>query len=195
MKKYLILSMLMIAVVGVQAQSVQVGIKGALNFSNLKSDNDQWLSSSNRTGYQVGVWTRFGNIIHVQPELYLSGKSSQIEFAENSGNVKADVSFTSLDLPVLLGTRLGFGPVALRLQAGPMMSFVVDKNIGEAFSSIADFDNYKNNSLNIVAGAGVDIGKIRGDLRYERSMNSLSKDSTPDQKLGVWSIGVGLRLF
>lgn len=187
--------MLMIAVVGVQAQSVQVGIKGALNFSNLKSDNDQWLSSSNRTGYQVGVWTRFGNIIHVQPELYLSGKSSQIEFAENSGNVKADVSFTSLDLPVLLGTRLGFGPVALRLQAGPMMSFVVDKNIGEAFSSIADFDNYKNNSLNIVAGAGVDIGKIRGDLRYERSMNSLSKDSTPDQKLGVWSIGVGLRLF
>ncbi len=195
MKKYLVLFVFLSAAIGVNAQSAQIGIKGALNFTQLKSDNDQWLSSSNRAGYQVGIWTRFGNIVHIQPELYLTGKSSQIQFEATGGNVTADVSFTSMDLPVLLGTRVGLGPVALRLQAGPMMSFIVDKNIGEAFNSIADFDNYKNNSLNFVGGVGLDIGKIRTDLRYEGSMNSLTNDSAPDQRAGVWSIGVGLRLF
>lgn len=189
-------------VLGVQAQSqsvAQFGIKGALNFSKLKSDDDRILSSANKTGYQVGIWTRFGGAVHVQPELYLTGKSSNADYLEDngSGNLKADVTFTSLDLPVLIGSRVGVGPLAIRFQAGPLVSFVVDKKIGDALQEVTNFNNYKNNSFSVVGGVGLDIGKIRTDLRYEHALSNLTKDEAgvADQRINVWTLGIGLRLF
>src|SRR5690554_1359076 len=147
-KRILIMAILLLSVVGLQAQTVpgfQLGLKGAWNFSTLKSDDNVWLSSSTKTGYQLGIWTRIGGVVHVQPELYLTGKSSEASFQDNGGSVTADMSFTTLDLPVLLGSRVGLGPVALRFQAGPLVSFVVDKNIGEALEQVLDVNDYKNN--------------------------------------------------
>lgn len=177
------------------AQSFQLGIKGGLNFSKLKSDEGVFLSSSNKVGYQVGLYTRFGGLIHLQPELYLTGKSSQAEVALNGTNFKSEVNFTNLDLPILLGTRIGVEGVGIRLQAGPLFSFVVDKSVGESLEQVIDPDSYKNTVIQFVGGIGVDIGRLRGDLRYEGSMNSLTKSSSPEQKMGVFSVGVGYRLF
>lgn len=197
-KRILIMAILLLSVVGLQAQTVpgfQLGLKGAWNFSTLKSDDNVWLSSSTKTGYQLGIWTRIGGVVHVQPELYLTGKSSEASFQDNGGSVTADMSFTTLDLPVLLGSRVGLGPVALRFQAGPLVSFVVDKNIGEALEQVLDVNDYKNNAFALVGGVGLDIGKLRGDIRYEHAMNSISGDNAPDQRLNVWTVGIGLRLF
>lgn len=197
MKKFsLILIFVVVATIGVQAQGMfQFGIKGAFNYTNLKSEDNRWLSSDNKTGYQVGIWTRIGGVIHVQPELYLTGKSSEAVFELNSNDVKADVNFTSLDLPILLGTRVGLGPVGLRFQGGPLVSFVVDKKVGDALENVIDIDEYKDNTVALVGGVGLDIGKFRADVRYEHAMNSLTKDSSPEQKLKVWTVGVGIRLF
>lgn len=197
MKKFsLILIFVFVATIGVQAQGMfQFGIKGAFNYTNLKSEDNRWLSSDNKTGYQVGIWTRIGGIVHVQPELYLTGKSSEAVFEFNSNDVKADVNFTSLDLPILLGTRVGLGPVGLRFQAGPLVSFVVDKKVGDALENVINIDEYKDNTVALVGGVGLDIGKFRADVRYEQAMNSLTKDSSPEQKLKVWTVGVGIRLF
>lgn len=200
MKKLVLLTAIFLGSFAVsQAQSAfQIGIKGGLNFSKLKSDQNEILSSENKTGYQVGIYTRIGNTIHVQPELYLTGKSSRANFVEgNNGSVQGDVSFTSLDLPVLLGTRVGLGPVALRLQAGPLVSFVIDKKIGDAINEIPNFNNYKNNSFALVGGIGVDLGRLRGDLRYEHALDNINKDepSVVGQRINVWTVGVGLRLF
>lgn len=173
----------------------QFGLKGALNFSQLRSDDNRWLSSENKTGYQAGVWARFGGFIHVQPEVYFTGKSSEAKFDFNNGDVKADVNFTSVDVPLLLGSRVGLGPVGVRFQAGPLFSFVVDKNVGDALSQVIDTDAYKNSAVALVGGVGLDIGKLRADVRYEHGMNSLSKDNAPEQKFKGWSVGLGLRLF
>jgi hypothetical protein len=177
------------------AQIFQFGLKGALNYSQLRSDDNRWLSSSNKTGYQAGVWARVGGLIHVQPEVYFTGKSSEANFDFNNSDVKADVTFTSVDVPVLLGTRVGLGPVGLRFQAGPLFSFVVDKNVGDALSQVIDINGYKENTTSIVGGVGLDVGKFRADLRYEHGMTSLSKEGFEDQKFRGWSLGVGLRLF
>lgn len=199
MKKQILTTMaLLFAVASLQAQTVpgfQLGLKGAWNFSTLKSDDDRWLSSSTRNGYQLGIWTRIGGVVHVQPELYLTGKSSEASFENNGGTVEADMSFTTLDLPVLLGSRVGMGGFALRFQAGPLVSFLVDKNIGEALGQVLDVDDYKNNAFSLVGGVGLDIGKLRADLRYEHAMNSISGDNAPDQRMNVWTVGIGLRLF
>jgi hypothetical protein len=200
MKKHSILTLLFVfcATVFAQAQSlpgVQLGIKGALNYSKLKSDDDTWLSSSNKSGYQAGIWARFGGAIHLQPELYVTGKSTEATIVENTGNVQANVNFTTLDLPVLLGSRIGLGPLALRIQAGPVMSIVIDKNIGDALAQVGDFNDYKNQSFGITGGLGVDFGKLRADVRYEQGLSSLSKNDVKNQKMSIWSVGVGLRLF
>lgn len=198
MKKQLLLVAILVGLtfsVHAQSSMFQLGIKGAFNYSNLKSEDNRWLSSDNKTGYQVGIWTRIGNVVHVQPELYLTGRSSEAQFEFNDQDIKADVSFTSLDLPVLLGTRVGIGNVGLRFQAGPMVSFVVDKSVGEALGQIIDADSYKDNAFALIGGVGLDLGKFRADVRYEHAMSSLVKDQVPDQKFSAWSVGVGLRLF
>lgn len=157
MKKFVILGLLITTTIGVtNAQllpTFQFGLKGALNFSTLKTDEGGWLDGSTRTGYQAGVYARIGGAgVHFQPELYFTGKSSKAEFDNpNGGNVTANVTFTSLDLPLLLGTRIGLGPLGVRVQAGPVVSFVVDQGVGEALKSVADFNNYKNQAFAVTA--------------------------------------------
>src|SRR5690606_41807661 len=116
-KQFFTLAAALFIALGVQAQRVpgfQVGLKGALNFSSLKSDDNQWLSSSAKTGYQIGIYTRIGNAIHIQPELYFTGKESDAKFDDQGSSVEAKMSFTTLDLPVLLGSRVGLGNMGLR---------------------------------------------------------------------------------
>jgi hypothetical protein len=70
MKKILLSAAILIAAcISAQAQ-FSLGIKGGVNFSKINTDN---LNSSTRTGYQAGIFARFGSGLYLQPELYLSG--------------------------------------------------------------------------------------------------------------------------
>ncbi|GGC26898.1 hypothetical protein GCM10011386_18720 [Parapedobacter defluvii] len=199
MKKFFITAFLLTsAIVGANAQllpSLQFGVKAGLNFSSLKSDNEKYLDASTRTGYQAGVWARIGGAgVHFQPELYVTGKSSEAKLVEQ--NEEGKVSFTSLDLPLLLGTRIGMGPAGLRIVAGPVVSFVVDKNIANTFTEqVLNVDDYKNQAWAVTGGLGLDISNFRVDLRYEHGLSELSKNDSAPQKLNLWTVGVGYRLF
>jgi len=198
MKKYFIIAFLVTsAYFGASAQllpTFQLGVKAGLNFSNLKSDDGNYFDASTRTGYQAGVWARIGGAgVHFQPELYLTGKSSEARLVEE--NKEGKVSFTSLDLPLLLGTRIGLGPAGLRIVAGPVVSFVVDKNIGDALAQVPEFSEYKNQAWAVTGGLGLDISNFRADLRYEHGLSELSKNESAPQKINLWTIGIGYRLF
>ncbi len=199
MKKLILSIIATLSITVVSAQllpTFQLGLKGALNFSSLKKEG-QWLDKSTRTGYQAGVWARVGGAgVHFQPELYFTGKSTEAAFQESGGNTAtATATFTSLDLPLLLGTRIGLGPVGFRIQAGPVVSFVVDKGLGDALSNVTDVSDYENAAWAVTGGVGLDISKLRVDLRYEQALSDLSKNHSFPQKLGLWSLGVGYRLF
>jgi len=198
MKKYFILVFIFAATVfGANAQllpTFQLGVKAGLNFSNLKSEDGGWLDASTRTGYQAGIWARIGGAgVHFQPELYVTGKSSEAKLVDT--NEEGKVTFTSLDLPLLLGTRIGFGPAGLRIVAGPVVSFVVDKNIGSALSQVPQFSEYKNQAWAVTGGLGLDISNFRADLRYEHGLSELSKNNSAPQKVNLWTVGIGYRLF
>ena len=80
MKKYLLSVALLVAVCISAKAQFSVGIKGGVNFSNINTDN---FNSSTRTGYQAGVFARFGNAFYLQPEVYLSntgGKFVETDF-------------------------------------------------------------------------------------------------------------------
>lgn len=171
--------------------SFQFGIKGGANFSTIKDIN---VEASSRTGYLVGVWARLGGAgFHLQPEMYLTSKGTELSDAEG----KAKVNFTTLDVPILLGTRIGLGPIAARIQAGPLFSFVMSENnkfkdnVGQAF----DFKSYKDQTVALTGGVGVDIMKLRADLRYEHGLSDVFKNNQDNGRLSLWTVSVGYRLF
>lgn len=146
MKKF-ILSLVasMMLVVSANAQlipSLKFGVKGALNFSSLKSEG-KWLNSDTKTGYQAGLWARVGAAgFHVQPEAYFTGKKIKGEYqTENGSTENGTFDLTTIDVPVLLGTRVGLGPIGVRFQAGPVFAFKVSE--GGSLSKYTDFANYK----------------------------------------------------
>ncbi len=200
MKKYFIIAFLVTSTVWVaNAQllpSLQFGLKAGLNFSNLKSEEGGWLDASTRTGYQAGVWARIGGAgVHFQPELYVTGKSTEAKLVDADRDAEGNITFTSLDLPLLLGTRIGLGPAGLRIHAGPVVSFVVDKNIGESLRQVTEFSEYKNQAWAVTGGLGLDISNFRADVRYEHGLSDLSKNSNAPQKVNLWTVGIGYRLF
>jgi len=200
MKKLILVAALLITTsVAALAQlpSFTGGLKAGANYSQLKSDED--LTDANSIlGYQFGVWTRLGGAgIYLQPELYLGSKGGENPIVINGGTeteVNGEVKFTTLDLPVLLGTRFGPNKLNFRLMAGPVISFVVDKSTtaDSAYDSIQD---YKDQALGLQAGAGVDVGNLTVDLRYEAGLSNISKSDKYDQKQNLFHLSLGLKLF
>ena len=171
--------------------SFQFGIKGGLNLSKFSTENT--FSSENSAGYYAGIWTRIGAAgVHLQPELYLSGKNTTLK----SGGLENQVKFTSLDLPVLVGTKIGAAGVGVRLNTGPVVSFILneDQSFGDAASNVFS-GSFKDQAFAWQFGTGVDVGKLSVDLRYEMGLSKLNSAGYPDTKLNMFTLGLGLKLF
>jgi hypothetical protein len=172
--------------------SFQFGIKGGTNLSKLTTDNT--LGSDNRSGYYAGVWARLGAAgIHFQPELYLAGKNTTLT---NAAGLENKVRFTSVDVPLLVGTKIGAAGVGLRLNTGPVVSFILDdkQSFGDAAGSVFQ-GNFKNQAIAWQFGAGFDFGKLGLDLRYEAGLSKIGKSGYNDTKLNLFTLGLALRLF
>ncbi|WP_426669482.1 porin family protein [Mucilaginibacter sp. McL0603] len=191
MKKYLLSVALLIAVCISAKAQFSVGIKGGVNFSQINTDN---LNESTRTGYQVGAFARFGNAWYLQPELYLSSTGGKFSTTDN--NFKAQVNFTNLSVPLLLGHSFGSKDLNFRLMAGPVYTYALSKSqdlSGNFNGAIDDFGHYNNSTLGFQAGGGVDIGPITADLRYEGGLTKINPDF--GQKQHLWALSVGLKFF
>ena len=172
--------------------SFQLGIKAGTNLSKLSTENT--FSSNNRAGYYAGLWARIGAAgIHLQPELYLSGKNTTLK--DNNGQ-ENKIKFTSLDVPILLGTKFGAAGIGLRLNTGPVVSFILDdeQSFGQA-SSNAFNGNFKGQNFAWQFGAGFDFRNLGVDLRYEAGLSKIGKDGYNDTKLGLFTLGLAYKLF
>lgn len=171
--------------------SFQFGVKGGVNLSKFSTENT--FGSDNNAGYYAGIWTRIGAAgIHLQPELYLSGKNTTLK----SGGLENEVKFTSLDVPVLVGTKIGAAGVGFRLNTGPVVSFILneDQSFGDAASNIFS-GSFKDQAFAWQFGTGLDVGKLSVDLRYELGLSKLNSAGYPDTKLNMFTLGLGLKLF
>ncbi|MFD2597868.1 porin family protein [Sphingobacterium corticis] len=165
-----------------------LGLKAGMNFTSLRS-NGNYFDSSTKAGFLAGAYGRVGVLgFHIQPEVYYSSKNTTIE----ANNVSQDVKFSTVDVPILLGTKIGLGPIGARFQAGPLFSFIVDKD------DIRDFGqpiNYRDNFSAIVGGVGVDISKLSLDLRYEHGLGDLNRSGGEKQRLNLWTLALGFQIF
>jgi hypothetical protein len=172
--------------------SFQLGVKAGTNLSKLSTENT--FSSDNRAGYYAGLWARIGAAgIHLQPELYLSGKNTTLM---NNAGEENKIKFTSLDVPILVGTKIGAAGIGVRLNTGPVVSFILDdeQSFGQAAGS-AFKGNFKGQNIAWQFGAGLDLKKLGIDVRFEQGLSKIGKDGYEDTKLSLFTIGLAYRLF
>ena len=148
--------------------SFQLGIKGGVNFSKLSSSGSTF-NTSNRAGYLGGLWARVGALgFNFQPELYLTSKNVEI----SDGGTELKAKFTSIDVPLLFGGKIGAFGLGGRFYTGPLVSFAInkDQSFGSAVGNATSLD-YKDQNYAWVFGAGLDIRSISIDLRYEAGLS------------------------
>jgi len=193
-KLFYILSVALFTASSASAQllpSFQLGAKAGVNLSSFSTENT--LSSESRAGYLAGLWARVGAAgVHFQPELYLTSKNVLIK----NGATTNDAKFTSVDLPLLIGTKVGAVGIGARFNTGPLISFAVNKDqkFGSAVSNATAL-NYKDQNYAWLFGVGLDVQKVSFDLRYELGLNKVSNSAGDQTRINLFNLTVGYRLF
>ncbi len=192
MKKH-VLSVLLLIAVSISAKAqFSLGIKGGVNYSKINSDN---FRTSSVAGYQAGLFARIGGAVYLQPEVYLSSSGGQFDSNDNSYSGK--VTFTDLNVPVLVGLRFGPKNLNFRVMAGPQYISVLNQNQNLSANFNAAYNNfgnaYRKDMLGYQAGAGIDLGPATVDLRYQGDFNNFN--TAYDQHQNLWALSVGFKLF
>lgn len=198
MKKVILTSSLLLMVVTTFAQlpKFTLGLKTGVNLATLKGNVGD---EENRLGYQVGAFARVGGAgFYLQPEAYIGSKGGEFGSIRQDGTVyegDAKVNFTTLDIPVLIGNKFGFEKLNFRIMAGPVVSFLLDKEAKKNYSVATNFSDYKDQTIGLQTGAGVDLGNLSVDLRYEKGLSNIDKSGQYDQKQNLWHFSLGYKLF
>lgn len=208
-KLILILATAFLLIPLADGQIFKIGIKGGLGYSNLNisevtnigsgSDVYDILTGEGVAAYHIGLQTRIKiAMFFVQPELYFNDGGGSVNLVKENGTSELlNLDMKSVNLPVLLGVKLG--PV--RINAGPVGTYVLqDQSIPmEIEGAIEDYTVFtKGLTWGFQAGLGVDISKISIDARYEGSLSALGESVTIggtqfnlDARPSQWVFSVG----
>jgi len=182
MKKVILISLVVLVSLPAFSQ-IKFGLKAGVSTTNLSMADVKTVTSGNTTytvdavtsakyGFHGGAFVRlslFG--IYLQPELLFSTRTNEYTIS-NTTNLQSVTSYTAkqsfnkLDIPVMLGLKLG----PLRINAGPVGSLLI--NSPKALIKDPDYkNNYNKMTIGYQAGVGFDIFNILTfDLRYEGSL-------------------------
>ena len=166
--------------------SFAFGIKGGMNLTSISKTGI--FDASNQAGYLGGVWARFGALgFNFQPEAYVTGKNVTVDGVKQK--------FTSVDVPLLFGGKIGALGFGARFYTGPLVSFAInkDQNYSSAAGNIAHL-NYKDQNYAWNVGAGIDLRSLSVDLRYEAGL-SKQDYGTGSTKINLFNLSLAYKLF
>lgn len=186
-----------------KAQSTfTVGPKVGLNYTKIAGSNITNIEYEYIRTWSAGAFAR-ANLgkLYLQPEAYFNTKGSNLQIQQDpnnqsSGNVNGKIRLSSLDVPLLLGYKLAEGKKKksnIRVYGGPVASFVLKETQNDL--KLLDDNSYEFNKANIgiQAGAGIDIGNLTFDARYETGLNKIN--SYFNQRANVFQVSIGFKLF
>ncbi len=136
------------------------GIKAGLNY-NANGDYFESASAAARNpdrnvGYHIGFFGQIGSSVYLRPELVYTSTKSDYD--------NDDFKMQKLDVPVLLGTKV-IGP--LHVFAGPAFQYILNTK----YDGITINDIKNDFTVGVNIGAGLNLGKLGIDLRYERGFS------------------------
>jgi hypothetical protein len=182
MKKFA--AILFVVLISIPAFSqIKFGLKAGVSTTSLSMPTIKTVASGTTSftvdgltaakyGFHGGAFVRltfFG--VYIQPELLFSTRTNEYTVTNVTNQASpiayvAKQSFNKLDIPVMLGFKLG----PLRLNAGPTGSLLINSP-----KSIITNPDYKNNynrmTIGYQAGLGFDLlSFLTFDLRYEGNL-------------------------
>jgi len=154
--------------------------------------------SNAKVGFQGGLLLRIkiAKLI-IQPEALLSSTGGEVRVSDATTSTVTKQRFTKLDIPVLIGTKLG----PIRLGIGPVASVMLNKPADAIdFSGTSVESKYHKATFGYQVGAGIDLGKhIAIDLKYEGNLSKLGNGVVIggnnykfDSRTHQWILGLGL---
>lgn len=177
------------------AQMFTVGPKVGLTSTkmNIKESANDFMAGDNQIGYHAGVFARVGILgFYVQPEVYFHSVSGSYIDPSQGANNEVNFDRTQIDVPILFGYR--FAKI-FRINAGPVANFAV----GDIDFSNASFsgavEDYRNAAYGYQLGAGIDLGSITLDIRYEGNFNSINSANGEDHRLSHVLFSLGYKIF
>lgn len=137
------------------------GIKAGLNYNAngdyFESAGEAAKDPGRNVGYHVGLFGKFGDRLYLRPELVYT--RTKTDYDGDKFNM------SKLDAPLLIGAKI-IGP--LNLFAGPAFQYILDTE----FDGISINDVESEFSVGMHIGAGLSLGKVGIDLRYERGFSN-----------------------
>jgi hypothetical protein len=191
---------------------VNFGLKAGVSTTNVQMEDVKTLTSGDTEylvnaikaanyGFHAGAFVRFSMLgFYIQPELLFASRTDEYTVADAETPTEETIrkqQFNRLDLPVMIGAKLG--PV--RLNAGPAARLLINS----PKDLITETDDlkamYNDLTFGYQAGIGVDIiKKITLDLRYEGSLqkyqtkieNTAGTSFTLDDRPNAFLLSVGI---
>jgi hypothetical protein len=178
MRKSILLSLLLIAVIQLSAQ-FEIGIKTGLSSYDLTKngilylDNNKNLSlniENSGFGHHLGLYTRLSVLgVFLEPSFLFNSNTVDYRLREYGEAGALDLirkeRYNYLDIPVMAGIKLGI----FRLQGGVVSHIFISSS-----SELTDIKGYeqkfKNATYGWQAGAGLDIWRFRLDINYEGNL-------------------------
>lgn len=189
MKNLVILLFVFCLSISANAQFLNYGLKGGINYNangDLRAFDTSGamitdLSSNEEVGYHIGLLSeiKLPLFLYIRPELIYTHTESSYEIANDKSKLKMD----KLELPVLLGFRvLKFG----RFFFGPNFTYVLNTKLSvpETIESVSNV-NYDDFIVSGQVGLGLNFGKIGADIRWETGFSDseagfINDNLTPD---------------
>jgi hypothetical protein len=187
MKRLLFLAAILFSFQLANAQ-LKVGLRAGLNSTTTQVNEivqnstgiDEYRVSAGKAnyGFHFGLMTRVSLLgIYVQPEVLFISTSSQVKIdnlVENTSSL-INQDFKKLDIPIMIGLKLGPDAFALRVNAGPIASIKLSGNsVFESVANVQPTEDLKKATWGYQAGVGLDLlDKIGLDVKYEGSLTKL----------------------
>ena len=172
MKKIIFACFLITLVTKNSQAQLQFGLKGGVNYNSDSFEsvsNDVLNGAKTKTGIHTGLWVRAKLPIigfYIRPEVVYTELNNSVNYESPFSAPKTtDFKFRKIDVPVLIGKKfLGIGNVF----AGPSFQYILSSDF--ELNDLREVST-ESFSLGIQLGAGIELGRLGIDLRWERGLS------------------------
>lgn len=179
-----------------KAQEFSIGPKIGISQGNISVNGSEFSSGSGKLGYHAGLFARLGgNSFFLQPEVLYTNTGGEFQSTQSQNEINYSVSFNRIDTPIMLGFKIA---EVFRVQAGPVLTFLLNSNVESDDSGGIVLPDYKNSTVGYQAGIGIDVSNIILDLKYEGALGKQAESIAgfpTDQRQNQLILSLGIRLF
>jgi hypothetical protein len=186
---------LIVALLAGPALLAQISLRPqvGLNSSTLSKDLDE-VEFKEQVGYQFGLDLQIGENVYIQPGFFFEAINNKVGLVDLDEEL--DMTISRLRIPIMLGYKFA-GPESdrildFRLFTGPNLSFVVSRDLKDAFT-FGD-DDFKDIVWGWNVGAGLDIAIVFVDFGYQFGLSEVFDDLDTNAKNNLWYANAGIRL-